>query len=161
MGIGGIEIADAVGHSKSLQVLDLSFNSLTGTGMKMNKEEMVDGEEKPKKKPMKKKKKAITFGKDAKPAAIGFAELFAQGFSEPWAAAFRKNKSLLHVDMSHNHIALTDVEIMADGLKENHNILGIHFLGNDGDVDAKGFVNPAIPFSVGNSSILTRMQTGL
>ena len=63
--------------------------------------------------------------------------------------------------MSHNHIALTDVEIMADGLKDNHHILGIHFIGNDGDVDAKGFVNPAIPWTVSQTSVLTRMQTGM
>ena len=59
--------------------------------------------------------------------------------------------------MSHNHIPMTDVEIIADGLKDNHNILGIHFIGNDGDVDAKGFVNPQVPFSVGESTVMVRM----
>ena len=111
--------------------------------MKVTKEE-GDGDEK-KEKPKKKgkKKKVIAFDKDAKQEpAVGMAELFAQGFSEPWADAFRKNQSLLHVDMSHNHIKIDDVEIIAEGLKDNHNILGIHFIGNDGDVDAKGFINP-------------------
>ena len=46
--------------------------------------------------------------------------------------------------MSHNNIRLDDVEIIAEGLKDNHTILGLHFVGNDGDVDAKGFVNPSV-----------------
>ena len=71
-----------------------------------------------------------------------FADLFQQGFSEPWAKAFRKNESLIHVDMSHNNIRLDDVEIMADGLKQNHTIMGLHFIGNDGDIDVKGFLSP-------------------
>ena len=158
MGIGGLDIAHSVGLSKSLQVFDISFNSITGSGFKIQKDEKQDGEKREKPKKQAKKKKVI--GGDKKPEVpVSFAELFAQGFSEPWAAAFRRNKSLLHVDMSHNHISLTDVEIIADGLKDNHSILGIHFIGNDGDVDAKGFVNPQVPFSVGESSVLVRMQT--
>ena len=39
MGLGGIEIADSIGVSKSLQVLDISFNSITGIGIKILKEE--------------------------------------------------------------------------------------------------------------------------
>ena len=54
-----------------------------------------------------------------------------------------------------------DVEIIADGLKDNHKILGFHFIGNDGDVDAKGFVNPQVPYSVGGGAVLTRMQSDL
>ena len=42
--------------------------------------------------------------------------------------------------MSHNNIRLDDVEIIGDGLKDNHHILGLHFIGNDGNVDPKGFV---------------------
>ena len=33
------------------------------------------------------------------------------------------------------------IEILAEGLKSNHTILGIHLKGNEGDVDAKGFVH--------------------
>ena len=91
----------------------------------------------------------------------GFPSLFKQGFSEPWARAFRKNTSLIHVDMSHNNIRLDDVEIIAEGLKENHSILGLHFVGNEGDVDVKGFVNPQVPFSVGGGAAVTRLPTSL
>ena len=87
--------------------------------------------------------------------------MFAQGFSEPWSNAYAKNKSLLHVDMSHNHIPLQDVEIIAGGLRENHKILGFHFIGNDGDIDNQGFMHPQLPYYVSQATIFTRMQTGL
>ena len=65
----------------------------------------------------------------------GFAAMFARGFGEAWSDAFSSNSSLLHIDMSHNNLVQTEVEIIAEGLKENQKILGIHFAGNDGDVD--------------------------
>ena len=146
MGFGGIEIADAIGLSESLQVFDISFNSICGAGIKRYEEEKKDEEEgkdgEKKKKDKKKKKRNQSVDKDKKPVKGSIAELFAQGFSEPWANAYRKNKSLLHVDMSHNHVPLQDVEIIADGLKENHKILGFHFIGNDGDIDNQGFMHP-------------------
>ena len=156
MGFGGVEIADAVGSSKSLQVLDISYNSLCGSGISKKKEEMTEEEEKKKeeekkagagKKPKKKPAKAIGFEGGTKPPAMGFAELFTRGFSENWSDAFASNSSLIHVDMSHNHLETSDVEIMAEGLKENQQILGIHFAGNYGDVDNRGFVKPGIPLS--------------
>ena len=54
-----------------------------------------------------------------------------------------------------------DVEIIAEGLKENHSILGLHFVGNDGEVDVKGFVTPQVPFSVGGGTVATRLPTSL
>jgi hypothetical protein len=44
---------------------------------------------------------------------------FAKGFSEAWAGCFSSNKSLMHVDLSNNSLAVEDVEIIADGLKNN------------------------------------------
>lgn len=125
MGYGGVEIAEAIGVSKSLQVLDMSFNAICGSGKVKKKEEMTEEEakkeeeKKDKKKKKKPQKKTIQFEEGTKPAAKGFAELFARGFSEPWSEAFAANKSLLHVDLSNNHLEKTDVEIMAEGLKEN------------------------------------------
>ena len=126
LGFGGVEIAEAIGRSKSLQVFDISFNSLCGTGLVKKKEEMTEEEkqkkeEEKKSKKKKKPKKAVTiqFEEGTKPAAKGFADLFARGFSEYWSEAFALNKSLLHVDMSHNHLEATDVEIIAEGLRDN------------------------------------------
>ena len=50
------------------------------------------------------------------------------------------------------------MEVIAEGLKENQTILGIHFAGNDGDVDTQGFVKAGKPLSVAPASIMTRMQ---
>ena len=63
----------------------------------------------------------------------------------------------MHVDISHNHLEQTEVEIIAEGLKENHTILGIHFAGNEGEVDTQGFVRPGKPLSLVQSSILSRI----
>ena len=80
MGLGGIEIADAISDSKSIQVLDLSFNAICGNGRKKGKEEMTeqDSKEIEAKKAAMKKKKApkISFDTDTKPAAKGFSDLF-------------------------------------------------------------------------------------
>ena len=170
MGFGGMEIADAIAaaaatqeEGEGLQVLDISFNSICGTGMKRydeEKKEEEDGKDGDKKQKAK-KKRGQSKEKETKPAKGSMAELFAQGFSEPWAAAYRKNRSLLHVDMSHNHIPLQDVEIIADGLKANHTVLGFHFLGNGGDIDNQGFMHPQLPYYVSESTIFTRMQTRL
>jgi len=41
-----------------------------------------------------------------------------------------RNMHLLHLDISHNHFKPEDSEVMADGLKENHTLLGVHTVGN-------------------------------
>ena len=127
LGFGGNEVAEAVGQSKSLQVFDISWNSICSTGLTKKKEEMTEEEKKKQeeeKEANKKKRKpapkaSVQFGEGTKPAAKGFAELFARGFGEAWADAFASNKSLLHVDMSHNHLEQNDVEIIAEGLRDN------------------------------------------
>ena len=157
MGQGASEIADAIGDSVSIQVLDLSFNAITQNKWykQVCKEQT---EEKKKEEEAKKKEQQAKKKKDEKPVVyeLSFNKKlgiwvhpkpeeywpFQREYAEPWAAAFKKNKSLIHVDLSHNHIPLSDVEIIAEGLKENHKILGIHFIGNDGDIDQQGFVNP-------------------
>ena len=60
--------------------------------------------------------------------------------------------------MSHNHLETTDVEIIAEGLKDNQTILGIHFAGNYGEVDTQGFIKPCIPLSISQASTVNRMQ---
>lgn len=60
---------------------------------------------------------------------------FTVKFGEAWRDAFSTNKSLIHVDISNNKIELNDCEIISEGLKQNHSILGLHFRGNAGYVD--------------------------
>ena len=44
--------------------------------------------------------------------------------------------------MSHNYIDSYEIVTINEGLSENHSILGIHFGGNEGEVDALGFIQP-------------------
>jgi hypothetical protein len=48
-----------------------------------------------------------------------------------FASMFKENKTLVHVDLSHNNFKKLDCEIIDEGLKENHTIYGIHMMGND------------------------------
>jgi hypothetical protein len=52
-----------------------------------------------------------------------------------------RNMHLLHLDISHNQFKPEDSEAMADGLKENHTLLGIHTVGNHAEVDHLGFMS--------------------
>ena len=57
-----------------------------------------------------------------------------------WAAAFKDNRTLVHLDLSHNYFDSQELEVVSQGLDKNHTILGIHFGGNEGDIDALGFL---------------------
>jgi hypothetical protein len=48
-----------------------------------------------------------------------------------FAQMFKENKTLLHVDLSHNNFKKVDCEIIEEGLKENHTLFGIHMIGNE------------------------------
>ena len=117
MGNGAGAIADAIAGSTSIQLLDLSFNSICANG----KVQQIPDEADEKAKKPEKKKKALNA--DLK----GVAGAFYEDYAEKWNRMFTKNKSLLHVDLSHNKIKATDCEIIAEGLRPNHSILGLHF----------------------------------
>jgi len=61
--------------------------------------------------------------------------------AEAWGACFQNNKTLLHLDISHNGFDSEEVKILAEGLLENQTILGVHMEGNEGKTDALGFVS--------------------
>lgn len=50
-------------------------------------------------------------------------------------------QGLAHLDLSCNYLTEKECEILAEGLKKNHNIYGLHLLGNDGYIDSKGFIH--------------------
>ncbi|OMJ69565.1 hypothetical protein SteCoe_32683 [Stentor coeruleus] len=56
---------------------------------------------------------------------------------------FKINSLLLHVDLSYNNITFQECEIFAELIKSNHKILGLHMIGNEGFIDAKGFLYPS------------------
>lgn len=50
-------------------------------------------------------------------------------------------QKLKHLDLSSNYLGADSCEILGEGLKKNHFMLGIHMLGNDCRVDSRGFVH--------------------
>ena len=52
---------------------------------------------------------------------------------------FKENKTLIHVDLSHNNLKAVDCEMMEEGLKDNHTILGLHMIGNEYDTNSLGY----------------------
>ena len=93
--------------------------------------------------------------------AVTSKQQFKTSFANNWSEAFAQNKSLIHVDISNNKIGETDVETIAEGLKENHTIFGIHFVGNAGHVDNKGFVIRSDEQTKSDSIFYTRISSSL
>ena len=81
--------------------------------------------------------------------------------AKAFAACFESNTSLLHVDMSSDLFDREDVQILNQGLTENHSILGIHMGGNKGRTDPLGFVNPLAENDEAESHVFTRIQPNL
>jgi hypothetical protein len=55
------------------------------------------------------------------------------------ANMFKENKTLIHLDLSHNNLKKSDCEVIDEGLKENHTLLGIHMVGNEVNTNSQGF----------------------
>jgi hypothetical protein len=70
-----------------------------------------------------------------------------------WAECFKKNKVLIHVDISYNNLRLNDMKIIGESLVRNHTILGIHIMGNEGEVDKKGFIKASEENLFENNSV--------
>lgn len=77
--------------------------------------------------------------------------------SYKWSRTFSTNKTLVHLDLSFNNLKSPDVQIMGEGLKANHTILGIHFMGNEAKVDELGFVTPEKVVDNAKQQVFTRI----
>ncbi|KAF0699117.1 Aste57867_10319 [Aphanomyces stellatus] len=65
------------------------------------------------------------------------------------AAALANNNVLAHLDLSNNSLDTRACAILAAALVTNHTIIGLHMVGNQSKVDARGFVLPlAAPIAV-------------
>ncbi len=52
------------------------------------------------------------------------------------------NRSLTHLDLSHNNLNTIDCASIAEGLRKNHTLLGLHMTGNQSKIDAYGQLMP-------------------
>jgi len=58
------------------------------------------------------------------------------------ASLFEEGKVLFHLDLSYNSLSCAFCSILADGLRRNHTLFGIHLMGNAASVDDLGFIVP-------------------
>lgn len=54
-----------------------------------------------------------------------------------------KVQGLAHLDLSFNYLTAFECTLIGEGLKNNHDILGLHLLGNEGYIDGQGFIIPS------------------
>lgn len=57
-----------------------------------------------------------------------------------WGRALKKNKSLVHIDLSKNHFSEDACRVIGKRAVKNHTIYGLHLAGNCCTVDTQGFV---------------------
>lgn len=54
----------------------------------------------------------------------------------------RESTTLYHLDLSYNSLDAAACARIADGLRDNHHLYGLHFVGNAATMDADGFLQP-------------------
>lgn len=57
-----------------------------------------------------------------------------------WGRALKKNKTIVHIDLSDNHFSEVACAIIGRKLVKNHTIYGLHLAGNCCSVDNQGFI---------------------
>ncbi len=65
-----------------------------------------------------------------------------KAFATKLAQTLIEQENLVHLDLSHNKIKKEDCAVIAEGLAQNHTLWGLHMIGNEGRVDAKGYLIP-------------------
>ena len=63
-----------------------------------------------------------------------------KAFSQKLAEVLSTQENLIHLDLSHNQIKKEDCSIIAQGLAPNHTLWGLHMIGNEANMDTKGFL---------------------
>ena len=115
-------LRDMLQNNSSLKVLDLHWNNFTPYGGGLLFEGLAQN------------KTLKSF--DISWNSIGRSKLTAEIISK----CVKQNTVLAHLDISYNSITEEDAAIIAEGLKSNHTILGLHVLGNACEVDPRGFL---------------------
>jgi hypothetical protein len=57
-----------------------------------------------------------------------------------WGEALSINTALVHLDLSNNNYNKAICKIIAEDIKQNHTIYGLHMNGNSCQVDSNGFI---------------------
>ncbi|MDR3547220.1 MAG: hypothetical protein P4M11_02900 [Candidatus Pacebacteria bacterium] len=65
----------------------------------------------------------------------------SRAFPTKMAELLSTQENLVHLDLSNNRLDADACEIISKGLKDNHTLWGVHIIGNEAKVDAKGFMH--------------------
>jgi NLR family CARD domain-containing protein 3 len=66
-------------------------------------------------------------------------------------------EGLRHLDISFNYLTALECSILGQGLTNNHEILGIHILGNEAIIDSQGFVHSSPMIKTEESHLYKRL----
>eukprot|EP00929_Paragymnodinium_shiwhaense_P003899 TRINITY_DN104613_c0_g1_i1.p1 TRINITY_DN104613_c0_g1~~TRINITY_DN104613_c0_g1_i1.p1 ORF type:complete len:1184 (-),score=215.60 TRINITY_DN104613_c0_g1_i1:81-3632(-) len=123
------EVGNLVGCQAMLEELDMHWNHATGDGgRELVRSFMGHG---------RLHTVNLSWNPLGKVAGDDICKLFAQTFAE--------NKVLKHLDLSNCDLREEQCRLMAEGLKENRTLLGLHMAGNDGRLCPRGFIEPFTP----------------
>ena len=133
---GGVLIFNALTINQTIQIFDISFNSLNSGSIhnygNINSDLKIEGE----------KNKVWR-------SAFALNKMFLS------------NTTLIHMDLSHNNLSVEDWAEISKGLNQNKTVLGLHMIGNSKDTNALGFIEKKPSFDPGLAHIHTRIHESL
>jgi len=123
-------LGEMIKYNRSLVKLDLHYNNICGRTALCFYEGLAQND----------KLEELDLSWNAQ--GRSFSEEIPKALSE----ALRLNSVLKHLDLSYNFFTLKECELISVGLDENHDLLGLHMIGNKCEVDARGFVKPCVNY---------------
>lgn len=138
---GAVALSSYVKNTSALQKLDLHWNQMRGDGAKRLVKSLAESEAL--------RVLDLSWNALASPAKSNCAEALSK--------LFIKHQRLYHVDLSHNLFSSADCALIQKGLVSNHTVVGLHLDGNDGKVDAQGFVEKRGGSNTGSGHIFVRV----
>lgn len=137
----GTILCDMLDYNNSLEVLDLQWNFIRGLDIILFSQ-------------------SIRGNTSLKTLDLSWNSIGHDRIHESASKLFSNllnSESLEHLDISNNNFSLVDSEIIAEILKNNHKIKGIHYHGNYGTIDPLGFLIP-MPFVTIDSKTKGRVR---
>lgn len=122
---GAAYIGEMIYNNNSITALFLSWNEIKGEGAIVISKALMEN--------------AYLKVLDLSFNPLGSMHFQKQSCVKYLSDAFEINKTLMHIDFSYVGFTHEDCEILNEGLKYNHTILGIHMIGNQRGIDALGY----------------------
>lgn len=133
---GGVLIFNALAANQTIQIFDISFNSLNSSSVHNYGNISSD----------------VKFEADLNRSCQSASALNRM---------FLENCTLIHMDLSHNNFSAKDWIEISKGLNQNKSVLGLHMTGNSKDTNALGFINKKPSIDPALAHIHTRIHESL